>query len=74
MPLVAAGVVFVALGLILALFASTTAGIILAILGALMMAFGFTMYQRGSVGGVDHVVVRDRPVRRRVVEREREIL
>jgi hypothetical protein len=74
MPLVAAGVVFVALGLILALFASTTAGIILAIVGALMMAFGFTMYQRGPVGGTDHVIVRDRPVRRRVVERDREIL
>lgn len=74
MPLVAAGVVLIALGLLLALFASTTVGIILAVAGALMMAFGFTMYQRGPVGGGDRVIVRDRPVRRRVVEREREIL
>jgi hypothetical protein len=72
MPLVAAGVVLIALGVILALFASTTLGIILAIVGAVMMAFGFTTYQRGAVGGGDHVIIRDRPVRRRVVERERE--
>lgn len=74
MPLVAAGVVLIALGLLLALFASTTVGIILAVVGALMMAFGFTMYQRGPVGGSDHVIIRDRPARRRVVERERDIL
>jgi hypothetical protein len=73
MPLVAIGVVFLALGLILALFVSTTVGIILAVVGALAMAFGFTTYQRGPGGG-DTVIVRDRPVRRRVVEREREIL
>jgi hypothetical protein len=74
MPLLAIGVVFIAMGLILALFVSTTVGIILAILGALAMAFGFTTYQRGPAGGGDRVIVRDRPVRTRVVEREREIL
>jgi len=74
MPLVATGVILLALGIILALFASTTVGIILAVVGVLAMVLGSTVYQRGTTGG-DRVIVRDRPVRRtRVVEREREIL
>jgi hypothetical protein len=68
------GVIFLALGIILALFVSTTVGIILAVVGALAMVFGFMTYNRGPAGG-DNVIVRDRPVRStRVVEREREIL
>ena len=76
MPLVAVGVILIALGVILALFVSTTIGIILAIVGALAMVFGFMTYGRGpGVGaGNDRVIVRDRPVRTRVVERERDVL
>lgn len=75
MPLVAVGVILIALGVLLALFVSTTVGIILAVVGAVAMVFGFITYGRGPVGGGDRVIVRDRPVRTtRVVEREREIL
>ena len=73
MPLVAVGAILIALGVILALFISTTVGIILAVLGLVAMVFGFTTYNRGPAAGGDRVIVRDRPVRTtRVVERERE--
>jgi membrane-bound ClpP family serine protease len=75
MPLVAVGVILIALGVLLALFVSTTVGIILAVVGAVAMIFGFITYGRGPGVGGDRVIVRDRPVRTtRVVEREREIL
>jgi uncharacterized sodium:solute symporter family permease YidK len=75
MPLVAVGAIFIALGVILALFVSTTVGVILAVVGILALVFGFMTYGRGPVAGGDRVIVRDRPVRTtRVVEREREIL
>ena len=75
MPLVAVGAIFIALGVILALFVSTTVGVILAVVGILALVFGFMTYGRGPAAGGDRVIVRDRPVlTTRVVEREREIL
>ena len=74
MPLVAVGAIFIALGVILALFVSTTFGVLLAVVGIVALVFGFATYNRTSATGGDRVIVRDRPVRTRVVEREREIL
>ena len=74
MPLVGIGVILIALGVILALFVSTTIGVILAIVGAVALILGFTMYGRAPISGGDRVIIRDRPVRSRVVEREREIV
>ncbi|MFP5298352.1 MAG: hypothetical protein ACLGHL_05145 [Actinomycetota bacterium] len=66
---ISAGIVLIAIGVLLAVFVNTTVGIILAVLGVLAIVLGSTMVRPG---GREVIIERERPVRREVV-REREI-
>lgn len=47
--MIGAGILLLALGIILALFVSTTIGVILAVTGAAILVLGYTGY--GGIGG-----------------------
>lgn len=64
-----AGIVLIAVGILLAVFVNTTVGIILAVLGVLAIILGGTM---ARPGGREVIIERERPVRKEVV-REREV-
>lgn len=68
---VGAGILLIAVGVLLAVFVNTTVGVILAVLGLVGIALGATGY--GPTRGRREVVIeRERPVSREVV-REREV-
>ncbi len=66
---IGSGIVLLAAGILLAMFVSSTLGIILAVVGLLLIIASFAM---GAGGRREVIVERERPVSREVV-REREI-